>query len=84
MRISAQVSVYPLRRERIGPAIDRFLRVLEEARLEWSTGAMSTLVRGEEDAVFDALRRGFAEAAAEGDVVMTVTFSNACPAGSGT
>jgi hypothetical protein len=43
---------------------------------------MSTLVAGDLDAVVDGLREGFRAAAAMGHVVMTVTLSNACPAGS--
>lgn len=40
---------------------------------------MSTLVTGEAHAIFAALYEGFVRAAAAGHVVMTVTFSNACP-----
>jgi hypothetical protein len=40
---------------------------------------MSTLVTGETDVVFAALREGFEAVAATGHVVMTVTVSNACP-----
>ena len=40
---------------------------------------MSTLVWGEADVVFAALRAAFDQAAAVGDTVMTVTLSNACP-----
>jgi hypothetical protein len=41
---------------------------------------MSTLVSGESDDLFDALRDGFERAVATGGVVMTVTISNACAA----
>jgi hypothetical protein len=40
---------------------------------------MSTLVWGEETAVFAALEEAFHQAAESGDVVMVVTLSNACP-----
>jgi hypothetical protein len=40
---------------------------------------MSTLVIGEANAIFAALYEGFVRAVATGHVVMTVTFSNACP-----
>jgi hypothetical protein len=40
---------------------------------------MSTVVVGEADAVFTALRDGFTRAAEQGHLVMTVTLSNACP-----
>ncbi len=40
---------------------------------------MSTLVWGEEKALFAALREAFAQGTARGAAVMTVTLSNACP-----
>ena len=78
--ISAQVSLYPLRQSSIGPAIRSLVRVLQEHGLEPRMGEMSTLVRGDEEVVFDALREAFHQAAQGGDTVMAVTLSNACPA----
>lgn len=40
---------------------------------------MSTLIAGDEAAVWEALRAAFAAAAANGETVMVVTVSNACP-----
>jgi uncharacterized protein YqgV (UPF0045/DUF77 family) len=77
--ISAQVSLYPLRQESIGPAIRQAVRVLRHHGLETRIGEMSTLVRGEEQAVFAALEDAFHQAAEGGDTVMAVTLSNACP-----
>jgi uncharacterized protein YqgV (UPF0045/DUF77 family) len=77
--ISAQVSVYPLRQESIGPAIREAVRVFRTCGMDTRVGEMSTLVCGEEGALFDALRQAFHRAAERGDTVMTVTLSNACP-----
>ena len=77
--ISAQVSLYPLRQASIGPAIREAVRVLRQRELKTSVGEMSTLVWGEEEMVFDALQAVFHQSAERGDVVMIVTFSNACP-----
>jgi uncharacterized protein YqgV (UPF0045/DUF77 family) len=77
--ISAQVALYPLRTEHLGPAIDAFAEALREAGLQVESGTMSTLVVGEADAIFDVLQRGFEVASEEADVVMQVTVSNACP-----
>ena len=79
MVIAAQVALYPLRQERLAPAIDAFAQTLAAAGLVATVGPMSTLVTGEADAVFAALRDAFARAAAAGHVVMAVTVSNACP-----
>jgi uncharacterized protein YqgV (UPF0045/DUF77 family) len=79
MKIAAQVSLYPLRQTSIGPPIREAARVLRERGLEMRVGEMSTLVWGEEPAVFAALQEAFHQAAERGDTVMVVTLSNACP-----
>jgi uncharacterized protein YqgV (UPF0045/DUF77 family) len=79
MFVSAQVSVYPLRQEHLGASIQAFAEALTAAGLEPRTGPMSTLLSGEADALFTALRDAFVRAAAGGHVVMTVTVSTACP-----
>lgn len=79
MLISAQVSIYPLRQERLSPAIQALSDALRSAGMSPEVGSMSTIVTGEADAVFTALREGFIRAAVTGHVVMTVTVSNACP-----
>jgi uncharacterized protein YqgV (UPF0045/DUF77 family) len=81
MIVSAQVAIYPLRQERLTPAIAAVSRALEAAGLRPQVGAMSTMVTGESATVFRALEAAFAEAGAIGHVVMTVTVSNACPVG---
>jgi uncharacterized protein YqgV (UPF0045/DUF77 family) len=81
--IAAQVSLYPLRQRSIGPSIREAVRVLREHGLETRIGEMSTLVWGEEQAVFAALEEAFHRAAESGDTVMVVTLSNACPSPEG-
>jgi uncharacterized protein YqgV (UPF0045/DUF77 family) len=81
--ISAQVSLYPLRQVSIGPPVREAVRVFRECGLETRIGVMSTLVWGEEQAVFAALQEAFHQATGHGDVVMTVTLSNACPSPEG-
>jgi len=79
MIISAQISIYPLRQDRLSPAIQAVSESLSEHGLQSHVGPMSTVVTGETAAVFGALQEAFARAAAIGHVVMTVTVSNACP-----
>ncbi|RLC63915.1 MAG: hypothetical protein DRI48_08050 [Chloroflexi bacterium] len=78
--ITAQVSLYPLRQESIGPTIREAVRVFRRRGLNTRVGEMSTLVWGEEQAIFGALQEAFHQAAERGDTVMTVVLSNACPA----
>ncbi|GIV99648.1 YkoF family thiamine/hydroxymethylpyrimidine-binding protein [Roseiflexus sp.] len=77
--LTAQVSLYPLRQEHLSPAIDAALALWRERGLDVRPGAMSTLIAGEEETVWEALRAAFAAAAACGETVMVVTVSNACP-----
>ncbi len=79
MIVSAQVAIYPLRQDRLTPAITAVSRALAAGGLRPEVGAMSTTVAGEAAIVFRALEQAFVEAGALGHVVMTVTVSNACP-----
>jgi uncharacterized protein YqgV (UPF0045/DUF77 family) len=76
---SAQVSMYPLRQEHVGPAIEMVRLAFEARGLKPEIGPMSTHVVGEGDLIFAALAEAFAKAANESEVVMTITVSNACP-----
>lgn len=77
--IAAQVSLYPLRQASLSPAIDEALRIFGEHGLSVKPGAMSTLITGDDTAIFAALQETFRRVAEQGQVVMVVTFSNACP-----
>ena len=77
--ISAQVSLYPLRQESLSPAIDEALEVFRDYGLDVEPGSMSTVITGNDSAVFAALQEALHRAAEQGQVVMTVTLSNACP-----
>ena len=77
--ISVQASVYALGATDMSAAIAAFLRVLDAHGLRYEVGIMSTVVWGEENMVWRALREGYADAASLGPVVMQVTISNACP-----
>ena len=45
---SAQISVYPLRQEHLGPAVETVRETLEAHGLQAQVGPMSTIVTGEE------------------------------------
>ena len=76
--VTCQFSLYPLRSERVSPALDAALDELRALDLEPQVGPMSTTFSGESLAVFEGLRRAFDVAASHGDVVLTATVSNAC------
>lgn len=77
--VTAQISLYPLRQTELAPVINSALELFRKHYLKVLPGSMSTLVSGDEAQVFAALRQVFGKAAAEGDVVMVATLSNACP-----
>jgi uncharacterized protein YqgV (UPF0045/DUF77 family) len=77
--VSAQVSLYPLRQEKLSPAINAALAVFRRHGLDVQPGPMSSIVSGDDGAVFAALHEAFCRAAEQGQVVMAVTLSNACP-----
>jgi uncharacterized protein YqgV (UPF0045/DUF77 family) len=77
--IAAQVSLYPLRQASLSPAIDQALQIFREHGLDVELGAMSTLIAGDDSTIFAALQETFRRIAEQGQVVMVVTFSNACP-----
>lgn len=79
MVASAQISVYPLRQDRLGPAIEAVRAALAAHGVAPEVGPVSTIVVGEDAVIFAALGEAFAKAAALGEVVMAVTVSNACP-----
>lgn len=80
MRVSAQISIYPLRQEKLSPAVNAVREALVAHGLDPDVGPMSTVVAGDLSLVFSAIEDAFQAAAAEGDTVATFTVSNACPA----
>ncbi len=77
--ITAQVSIYPLGEADLSPAIDAAVGAFHRHGVEHKTGEMSTVLWGDDEKLFDALRDAFRVAASRGPAVMTVTVSNACP-----
>jgi len=79
MFLAAQVSIYPLRQPSLSPAINKALDIFQKHGLEVTPGAMSSLVSGADEALFAAIKEAFQQTASEGEIVMTLTLSNACP-----
>jgi uncharacterized protein YqgV (UPF0045/DUF77 family) len=77
--ISAQVSLYPLRPEHLDAVIESAIEQWRTRRLDVYPGAMSTIIAGDEEEVWAALRDAFTAAAVQCETVMVVTLSNTCP-----
>lgn len=79
MFLAAQISLYPLRQSHLSPSISNAVGILREHGLEVSPGTMSSLASGDDEALFAAIKDIFRKSSEQGDVVMVVTLSNACP-----
>jgi uncharacterized protein YqgV (UPF0045/DUF77 family) len=76
--ISAQISVYALDGD-IRPAVHTYLDALDACGIERDTGTLSTVVWGEPDAVFAALKHAYEVVSAKHPVIVNTTLCNAAP-----
>jgi uncharacterized protein YqgV (UPF0045/DUF77 family) len=79
MKIQAEISLYPLRRNELTKPIQIFIQGLRSNKLRVEVGPMSSYVTGDSRVVFEKLQRAFEKVAEEYKVVMTAKISNACP-----
>jgi len=79
MNIQAEVSLYPLRTDALGPVIEGFVANLRRPGLDVEVATMSTRIAGELPEVFLALAEAFAGTAVQQEAVLVVKASNACP-----
>ena len=78
-KISAHMSVYPLRQGEVSPGIGAALDALGDNGVEYEVGHMGTMLWGEDEKVFKALLDAFRKASAVGKTTLVVTISNATP-----
>ena len=81
MNVQAEISLYPLRTDDMGHAIGRFLGALNATGLAVQPGNMSSTVSGDVNQVLSGVGAAFAAAAEDGQVVLVMKASNACPIG---
>jgi catechol 2,3-dioxygenase-like lactoylglutathione lyase family enzyme len=78
-QVHLQLSVYPLRQPHLRPAIEAALGAAAAEGVDVTVGRLSTFVRGDEPAVFAALRAAFRAAGSSGSTVMVATLANGAP-----
>ena len=83
MKVQAEVILYPLRTKELSGPVTEFCNVLRSYGLSVETRSMSTLVTGESDKLFDALKEGFDAATRRVEIVIDCRISNACPEAAG-
>lgn len=76
--MSCQIALYPLDTLESEHVIQNVLEQMDWGELEVQVGAMSTLLRGEQDQVLQKVREFYECAALKDKVVMNLTWSNHC------
>lgn len=76
--ISVQISVYALDGD-VRATVHAYLDALDATGIERDTGTMSTVVWGEADTVWSALRTAYEAVASAHPVIVNTTFCNAAP-----
>lgn len=79
---SAQFALYPLGVAHLGPILEEAIAAAQATGVTVEVGAMASVLQGEEDQVFDALRAAWHAAAGHGATVLVISVSNACPVSS--
>lgn len=76
--ISVQISVYALDGQ-VREAVYCYLAALDAAGVQRDTGSMSTVVWGEADVLWPALRAAYQAVSAQHKVIVNTTMCNAAP-----
>lgn len=77
--IGARLAIYPMTDQFVNVILSA-VQAMDTAGMTVQTDSLGTLLVGEEDKVFDAVRAAFGRAAASGGhVVMTLHLSRGCP-----
>ena len=79
MKVQAEVSLYPLRRNDLTEPIQEFIESLKSDDINVKTGSMSSVISGDNKIVFQSLQKAFEQEAQKYEVVLTAKISNACP-----
>ena len=78
--LGCQFSVYPLRQDDVDAPVQAAIHAARAEGCEVRVGNLSTLVWGDEEAVWAALRAAFRAAQRHGPVVLTATLTAGMPA----
>jgi uncharacterized protein YqgV (UPF0045/DUF77 family) len=79
MRVTFQVSLYPIAKKDFKTLINNFISRLKKRKLGLKVHETSTIGSGEIEDVFDALKKAYMSAAKQGDAVMVLTVVNGAP-----
>lgn len=78
MKMEMEVSLYPLTEDYLEHPVQDFVDILEKHGCTVEHTALSSIVKGESENVFEALRLGYELAARESGCVLIAKACNAC------
>jgi uncharacterized protein YqgV (UPF0045/DUF77 family) len=79
MYLEADVSLYPLAEQYLQHPVHDFVETLEENGCSVENGPTSSIVKGESEQLFQALRKGYEQAAVKSGCVLIIKICNVCP-----
>lgn len=79
MKVTFQVSLYPVGQSDFKKPIDRFIGDLKKDDIKVAVHETSTIGSGDIEKVFESLRKAYSAAAKSGDTVMVLTVVNGAP-----
>jgi len=79
MYLEVDVSLYPLAEQYLQHPVHDFIEVLEKHGCEVENSPTSSIVKGESEKVFEAIRIGYEQAVLKSGCVLIVKVSNVCP-----
>jgi uncharacterized protein YqgV (UPF0045/DUF77 family) len=79
MYVEADVSLYPLAEEHLQHPVHDFVELIEKHGCSVENGPMSSIVKGESEQLFEALRKGYEQAALKSGCVLIIKICNVCP-----
>lgn len=74
--LCAEVSIYPQKTTNAGQVINNAIQTLSQENVQYKVGSLSTHIDGNDDQVWDGIKKAFNEAKNAGEVSMVVTISN--------
>lgn len=79
MIVSVEFSIYPLKEKHISSFLEDAFLILRNYGLSINKGSMSSIISGESEKIFHALREIYDKISSNSQVVIIAKFSNACP-----
>jgi len=79
MYLEADVSLYPLAEEYLQHPVHDFIELIEKQGCSVENGPTSSIVKGESEQLFEALRKGYEQAALKSGCVLIIKICNVCP-----